>query len=151
MGNEKSTAGVEGIAAGEPPGAEQGGEGHLGGGAFGRTGSTADLASRNQMAEGALGEVVVRWHGGVDDEGEESPEGLLNPPTEWSLGGRPVFQEWGADRHQPVSEGGEDRAPFPHGGNGSRSGIIEDLSHRSSPPTEPDILRPLLGQRVDVA
>ena len=57
LGEEGAALG-QGVQSLQPPGAEQGGQGHLGGRAGRGAGAAADLARRDQMAQAALGGVV---------------------------------------------------------------------------------------------
>ena len=58
-GSEQLTAGGQWVETLHPPGAEEGSEGHLAVGAQLRAGAAADLAANDQMAQAALGGVVV--------------------------------------------------------------------------------------------
>ena len=74
MRGEELSAGKEGIDALNVPGAEEGGEGDLGGGAVGGAGTTGDLAAGDEVAEAALGSIVVGWDTRLADERQELAE-----------------------------------------------------------------------------
>ena len=87
------------------PGAEDGCQRHLALGALLRAGAAADLAADNQMAQAALGRVVVRWHVRFGHEDEEFPEECLeefldvalDAPAQLALDSRRVRAD-GSDR-----------------------------------------------------
>src|SRR5688572_12732305 len=76
-GSKELVAGGEEIEAAGLPGAKQRGQGHLGGGALGGAGAPTDLAGDHEVAEAALGGVVVAGGLGIDHEGEPLPEVAL--------------------------------------------------------------------------
>ncbi len=61
------------------PGAEEGGQSHASGTAFGTTGSSADFASNNQRANTALSEIVVSRHSRYGDKDKEFREKAFHP------------------------------------------------------------------------
>jgi hypothetical protein len=82
--SEEGVALGEGIASLEPPGAEEGGKGHLGGRAGWRARATADRARRHQMTQVALRRSV--GGGTVQIEGAPIPAAYpILPNSEQTL------------------------------------------------------------------
>jgi hypothetical protein len=77
-----------------------GGEGDLGGDADGRAGAAGDLAAGDEMAEAALGGVVVGWDVGLADEREELAEVMSDSGGEDVPGGGPVGEEGAGEGEQ---------------------------------------------------
>ena len=84
-GSEQLAAGGEGVQASCAPGAEDGCQRHLALGTTFRPGAPADLAADNQMAQAALGGVVVRRHVRFGHEDEEFLDVALNAPAQPAL------------------------------------------------------------------
>ena len=88
------------------PGAEDGCQRHLALGALLRAGAAADLAADNQMAQAALGRVVVRRRLGLGHEDEEFLDVVLDASAQLGLGGgQRVSQEGLADGQQASFQG----------------------------------------------
>ena len=107
------------------PGAEDECQRHIALGALLRAGAAADLAADNQMAQAALGSVVVRWHVRFGHEDEEFPasstgqalDETLDTPAQFALDSRRVSQERAADGQQlplPGQLGNTPSANSPH-------------------------------------
>src|SRR3954468_12667386 len=106
---EQLTTGEEGVGTLSAPGTEEGGEGHLGVGAVGRARTATDLAGGDEVAEAALGSVVVGWDVDLADEGQELAEILGDPLGEGAL--------WSGRVRQPgVGEGEQARIEAAGGG-----------------------------------
>ena len=84
-GSEQLAAGGEGVQASCAPGAEDGCQRHLALGTTFRPGAPADLAADNQMAQAALGGVVVRRHVRFGHEDEEFLDVALDAPAQPAL------------------------------------------------------------------
>ena len=84
-GSEQLAAGGEGVQASCAPGAEDRCQRHLALGTTFRPGAPADLAADNQMAQAALGGVVVRRHVRFGHEDEEFLDVALNAPAQPAL------------------------------------------------------------------
>ena len=99
------------------PSAEEGCQRHLALGALLRPGAAADLAADNQMAQAALGRVVVRWHVRFGHEDEEFLEEFLDvaldAPAQLALDRRRVRQERAADGQQLPLPGQLGNTPLP--------------------------------------
>ena len=95
------------------PGAEDGCQRHLALGALLRAGAAADLAADNQMAQAALGRVVVRWHFGFGHEDEEFLDVAFDASAQLALDRRRVRQERVADGQQLPLPGQLGNTPLP--------------------------------------
>ena len=84
-GSEQLAAGGEGVQASCAPGAEDRCQRHLALGTTFRPGAAADLAADNQMAQAALGGVVVRRHVRFGHEDEEFLDVALDAPAQPAL------------------------------------------------------------------
>ena len=98
--DEEGAALGKGVQPVQPPGAEEGGERHLGGGAGGGAGAAADLAGCHQMAQAALGGVVGGGDSGVFDEDEERAQVVGHALAQGALWHRVVAQIRRAQRPQ---------------------------------------------------
>ena len=83
---EELAAGEVGVRAPGAPGAEAGGEGHLGGGADRGAGAAGDLAGGGEVAEAALGGGVVGRDAGLALDGEQLAEVADDPGAERASG-----------------------------------------------------------------
>ena len=103
------------------PGAEKGCQRHLALGTTFRPGAPADLAADDQMAQAALGSVVVRWHVRFGHEDEEFPvsstgqalDVALDASAQLGLDSRRVRQERAADGQQLPLSGQLGNTPLP--------------------------------------
>ena len=101
------------------PGAEDGCQRRLALGTTFRPGAPADLAADNQMAQAALGRVVVRWHFGFGHEDEEFPvsstgqalDAALDASAQLGLSCRRVVPEGLAEGQQLSFQGQLGGAP----------------------------------------
>lgn len=92
-GGEQVPALNERVVALQAPGAEAGGQRHLGGGAGWGAGAAAGLAAGDQGAQAALGGVVGAWHAGVAHEAEQVGQVRRDPGTQPALRCRCIRRE----------------------------------------------------------
>ena len=137
-------AGNQGIEAAGTPGAEEGSQGHLAGGA------AADLPADYQGAQTSLGSVVVRRHGGFGDEDEQFLDELRNAPAQLALHRRWVIQESAAAGQQFTLQPQLDPPPLPLIGMGEGLRLGIDFMDCRRPPGQPDVLGVEGLQVVDV-
>ena len=139
------TARVDGIDPLEPPGAEEGVQGHCGGSAPWRTGAAADFPLDHQAAEAPpLCGVVVGRHGRVRNEDEELGQEAFHPSTELPLdgpGGRPA--EGAAEGAEPFL-----KAANPGIGVSHAAGLVIDGPQRRGPVSKAAVLGIELAQGV---
>ena len=131
------------------PGAEEGGQGHLAGGAPFRPGAAADLAADHQVPPAALGGVVVRRRFGFRHEDEEFFDVALDASAQFGRCGRGVVEEGLADGQQ-LSFQGQGGAPPLFPGVGAGFGPVINPVDGVRPPRQWRIIGVESTQVVDV-